>query len=394
MRCRNLALALAAAYGIEATTMSVSAGDTKGISSTAGTLASNLLGYYNSADNGVLPQPYYWWESGGMWGGLIEYWHNTGDAQYNEIVASALASQAGVRDDFMGPNTQGNDDQAWWGLAAMSAAEYGLPPPSGGGPSWLILAQNVFASIHARWDTTSCNGGLKWQIFTSEPGYDYKNSIANGLFFQLGARLARFTGNADYAAMADTTFTWVQSVGLVDKDFNVYDGTDDTKGCTSLDHDQWSYNVGVFLYGSAVMSTLPGADPKWTANTNGLIGAVSTFLTDGKVLIESKCEKSNSCNTDQLSFKAYLSRWLAATAALVPSTQAQINPLLQASAAGAVASCSGGPGGDSCGAQWYTGAYDGATGVGQQLAALEVVHGLLAGGAAVPQRRMRRGFVA
>lgn len=64
----------------------------------------------------------------------------------------------------------------------MSAAEYGLPSPAGS-PSWLSLAQNIFSNMHERWDTTSCNGVLKWQIFTSEAGYDYKNSISNGLYF-------------------------------------------------------------------------------------------------------------------------------------------------------------------------------------------------------------------
>ena len=124
----------------------------------------------------------------------------------------------------------------------MSAAEYGLPSPAGA-PSWLSLAQNVLSEIRERWDTTSCHGGLKWQISSSSPGFDYKNSISNGLYFQLAARLAKSTGNPDYVTEAERVFDWVQSVGLIDDKYNVYDGTDDTKGCTSVDHDQWSYNV-------------------------------------------------------------------------------------------------------------------------------------------------------
>ncbi|ODQ76852.1 hypothetical protein LIPSTDRAFT_102095 [Lipomyces starkeyi NRRL Y-11557] len=35
-----------------------------------------------------------------------------------------------------------------------------------------------------RWDTSTCNGGLRWQIFESNSGYDYKNTISNaGLFY-------------------------------------------------------------------------------------------------------------------------------------------------------------------------------------------------------------------
>jgi mannan endo-1,6-alpha-mannosidase len=267
----------------------------------------------------------------------------------------------------------------------MSAAEYGLPSPAGA-PPWLSLAQNVFSDMHERWDMTSCNGGLKWKILTSSPGYDYKNSISNGLYFQLGARLAKFTGSPEYITEAEQVFEWVQSVGLIDKDYNVYDGTDDTKGCTSVDHDQWSYNVGVYLYGSAVMQALTN-DPKWVTRTNGLLGATSTFF-QGNVMVE-KCEQAGTCNVDQLSFKAYLSRWLAATSVLLPSTAGTITPLLQASASGAVASCQGGPNSSTCGTKWFTNIWDGTEGAGQQLAALEVVHGLLAASATAPLRVKR-----
>jgi hypothetical protein len=68
------------------------------------------------------------------------------------------------------------------------------------------LAQNVFPNMHERWYTTSCNGGLKWQIFTSEAGYDYKNSISNGLYSQLGTRLAKLTGSLEYITEAEQAF--------------------------------------------------------------------------------------------------------------------------------------------------------------------------------------------
>lgn len=47
----------------------------------------------------------------------------------------------------------------------------------------------------ARWDNTTCDGGLHWQIYPSNPnGLDY-NSVSNGGFFQVSARLARATEN-------------------------------------------------------------------------------------------------------------------------------------------------------------------------------------------------------
>jgi mannan endo-1,6-alpha-mannosidase len=123
-------------------------------------------------------------------------------------------------------------------------------------------------------------------------------------------------------------------------------------------------------------------DPKWATRTNGLLAATGTFFQNN--VMAKKCEQAGTCNVDQLSFKAYLSRWLAATSSLLPSTAGTNMPLLQASAGGAVASCAGGPGSATCGTKWFTNSRDGTQGAGQQLAALEVVHGLLVVSAAAP----------
>jgi mannan endo-1,6-alpha-mannosidase len=356
------------------------------------------MGFYNPATpGGGLPAPYYWWEAGGLLGGMLDYWHYTGDASFNAAVTQGLLSQIGAGNDFMTAQTDGNDDQGWWALAAMSAAEYGLPTPAGA-PSWLALAQNVHNEFVSRWDTTRCNGGMKWKIQANADGYHYKSSIANGVFFQLSARLAKFTQDPKYADWASKSFAWMQSVGLIDKNYNVFDGTDDSKGtgCVDVDHDQWSYNVGIFLYGSAVMQAYTG-NSTWADRTNGLLKATGTFF-DGNVMFESKCEKAGTCNVDQLSFKAYLSRWLVATSIAVPSTQGAIAPLISASAAGAAASCSGGANQQLCGSRWYTNNFDGLSGVGQQLSALQIMHGLIvsppSGIIGAKANKMARSFVA
>jgi mannan endo-1,6-alpha-mannosidase len=87
---------------------------------------------------------------------------------------------------------------------------------------------------------------------------------------------------------------------------------------------------------------------------------------------EQACEDINTCDTDQLSFKAYTSRWLAATTQLAPFTASTIQPLLKSSAMAAAQQCSG-PN-NECGFKWTQGAkWDGTTGVGQQMSALEVI---------------------
>ena len=77
------------------------------IKGAAGTVAYKLMTYYtgnqtgNEANVGLLPKPYYWWEAGAMWGGMVDYWHYTGDTTYNDVVAQAILSQASPTKDFM-----------------------------------------------------------------------------------------------------------------------------------------------------------------------------------------------------------------------------------------------------------------------------------------------------
>src|SRR5579862_4316870 len=95
----------------------------------------------------------------------------------------------------------------------MTAAERGFPNPPGSSPQWLALAQGVFNSQALRWDTQTCGGGLRWQIFPFNNGYDYKNSISNGCLFHLASRLARYTGNSTYMTYAQRSYDWMTSIG-------------------------------------------------------------------------------------------------------------------------------------------------------------------------------------
>lgn len=102
---------------------------------------------------GVLSGPgpehndYVWWEAGALWGTMIDYWKYTGDSTYNDIVQASLLSQAGPDRNYMEPNVTafiGNDDQSFWSLSAMLAAESNFQNPPETDPQWLALAQAVF----------------------------------------------------------------------------------------------------------------------------------------------------------------------------------------------------------------------------------------------------------
>lgn len=251
---------------------------------------------------------------------------------------------------------------AFWAFGAMSAEEYGWPEPPEPYPTWLVVCDNVFNDFVGRWDLASatCGGGLKWQIFESSAGYYYKNSISNGGFFQLAARLWRHTGNSTYYKWAEEIWTWSMTIGLisnVDGKYAVFDGADETLNCTSLDHTQWSYNTAIYLHGAAVLANTTTQSTNWTARTIGLLNGAATFLSPFQnatdVMYEQQCELTWDCNVDQYSFKAYLSRWLAQTSILVPLSSAGIRQVLRTSAAAAAETCIGGINNITCGARWY-----------------------------------------
>ena len=70
-------------------------------------MAKDVLSYYHGSDPGqipgLFPQHYQWWESGAVWGSLIDYWDYTGDAQYVALVQQALLSQLGPKRYYMPP---------------------------------------------------------------------------------------------------------------------------------------------------------------------------------------------------------------------------------------------------------------------------------------------------
>lgn len=363
------------------------------IRNASASLAYNLLSWYQNNQSttaevavGTLPAPLYWWEAGAVWGGMIDYWAYTNDTSYVLTVQQALLAQVGPDNNYMPPAyypSLGNDDQAFWALAVLSAIEYEFPVPEGNSSTvWLDLAEAVFNTQWPRWDTTSCGGGLKWQIFQSNAGWDYKNSISNGGFFQIAARLVHYTGNATYLDWAEKTWDWMEAVGLIDARYNVFDGTNDLLNCSELDHTLWTYNPSMLLYGSAMLYNYTNGSQLWENRTTGLLAnCANNFFTPysnaTNIMYEPSCEPQGNCNADQFSFKAYLARWMAKSSIVAPYITSAIRTLLEISAQAAAQVCTSGTDGTACGQKWYVGGYDGSFGVGQQLSALETVQALL-----------------
>lgn len=325
---------------------------------------------------------------------MLDYYHYTRDSSYNDVIVQALLHPTNLAPtfDYMPrehAKEEGNDDLFFWGSAAMTAAERNFPQPNDTAPPWIDIAANVFNQLVSRWDEGNCSGGLRWQIYADNPnGLTYKNSITNGGFFQLAARLARATGNDTYLDWAQRAWDWSTRVGLIDAQFyHVYDGVDSKDQCSTVNRVSFSYLSGVYIYGAAVMANHTDK-PEWADIASKLVdGAGWFFLSDDgvkNVMYEAACENIDKCNYDMITFKGYLSRFMWQSAALLPALRPRVDELLLPSARAAAASCTGGESGHECGMKWTTGAFDGKPGLGPQMCALETIQGLLARDAPLP----------
>lgn len=227
------------------------------IKNAAAIAALNTMAKYTGNQTGHIPGklPGEWAMGGMLFDTMIQYWYFTGDSSNNPAVSQGMYAQRGEQEDYFPANWSswmGNDDQMQWGLAAMTAAELEFPQESSM-PSWVTLAENVFNDMVPRWDNKTCGGGLRWQIYPYQSGYSIKSSASNGEFFQLAARLARYTNNQSYADWAERIWDWsTKSLLLNTNKWNLGDSLDATMDCSRGDA-QWTYNYGAYISGAAYM---------------------------------------------------------------------------------------------------------------------------------------------
>lgn len=346
----------------------------------AALIQDGVLDYYEGTRYGgavgMFVYPYYWWQAGHAFGALIDTWYLCGNDTYEQLIHDALMHQTGEGNDYMPKNqtmTEGNDDQGFWGLTVMAAAERNFTAPQDG-PDWLALTQAVYNTMWERWDMEHCGGGLRWQIFTWNSGYNYKNTISTACLFNLAGRLARFTRNDTYVETAQTAYDWLVDIGfIVDSNgmARVYDGADIAENCTDIVHIEWTYNVGIMIGGAAYLYNFT-EEQYWLDVTAHLVEGAKVFFRDG-IMYERACQDGDNCNNDQRFFKGVFARCLGLTALLVPDLYDDIMPLLDTSASAAAQSCVGGIDGHTCGLNWEYDGWDGYYGLGEQVSALETI---------------------
>ncbi|KAI0393740.1 family 76 glycoside hydrolase [Xylariaceae sp. FL0594] len=370
--------------------LEVNLDDQDSIKKAAALVAEDLLTFYHGDEPGwvpgILPGPppdgdYYWWQGGAMWGALLDYRHVTGDKKYDDIISEALLFQVGPDRDFMPPNwtaSMGNDDQAFWAFASLLAAETGFTDPPQDQPQWLALAQAVFneqTHIDRRASGGNCDWGLRWQVYSTNNGYDYINTVANACYFNIGSRLARYTENSTYAELAEKTWDLMWRLGYISKDYDVYDGAH-LPDCKSINVAQFSYNAGMIMQGCAYMYNVTNGNSTWKERLDGMTKSIKTnFFPDG-IAFEPACEPA-VCNSDMESYRGYLHRWMANSVQLAPYLYDDVMPVLKSSAAAGVKQCTGGENGRMCGFHWKSGQYDGLQGASLQMNVLGALSALI-----------------
>lgn len=341
-------------------------------------MAKDLLRFINGSSPYLLPKhteaDYQPGDSGNIWDTILEYGHVTGDNQYRDNASAALLSQRGLHNDFLpdssnltsesGPAMQSN-----WALAAMTAAERGVPNSKGSkDPRWIDLAQNTFEFQMRFFDEdaaakngSTCGGGLRLAYLPDGEvtPYDWKPSDPDGALFNLAARLHRFTGNATYADAATRIWDWMVNVGYLDpKMYNISSGefaSNDCKGDPKYDY-QLSRTNALFLLGAAHMYNATSSNgnsnsTEWQHRVTGLqTYAWKAFLKDS-VVYEAWCEMYEPCD-EYIAFKGVFVRDYAQAAQVAPFIADKVVPVLQSTAMAVVRRCTLGSSGRECGFFW------------------------------------------
>ncbi|KAI0200898.1 family 76 glycoside hydrolase [Astrocystis sublimbata] len=388
--------------------LEVNLDDQESIKAAAALVAEDMLTFYHGDEPGwvpgILPGPppdgdYYWWQGGAMWGALLDYRHTMGVKKYDDLIKTAMLFQVGDDKDYMPANwsaSMGNDDQAFWAFSGLLAAETGFTDPPKEEPQWLALAQAVFneqTHIDRRVEGGNCDWGLRWQVYRTNNGFDYINTIANACYFNMGARLRRYTGNETYGDLAEKTWDLLTRLNYINDEYDVYDGAHIPDDCKSINKAQFSYNAAMLLQGAAFMYNATEGNKTWEDRAKGMANGIKrVFFAQKGVAYEPSCEPSmGGCNTDMKMYRGFMHRWMANSIQLAPFLYDMLMPTLKTSAAAGVKQCTGGDNGRMCGFHWTSGKYDGDMSVSLQMNVLGALTALIMPGAEPPLTNMTGG---
>ncbi|KAL5115884.1 hypothetical protein ACEQ8H_006200 [Pleosporales sp. CAS-2024a] len=108
MRCTQFAGAALLMLASNAAAIALNTTSQASLTAAAKQYAQGLMALYQGGapgtaqqNVGIWPGPYYWWEGGAAWGGMIEYTMFTGDEAFTQTLQQALTANYGPANDFI-----------------------------------------------------------------------------------------------------------------------------------------------------------------------------------------------------------------------------------------------------------------------------------------------------
>jgi predicted alpha-1,6-mannanase (GH76 family) len=195
-----------------------------------------------------------WWNSANALTTTLNFTLLSQDTTYLGLIHHAFDS----RDDSASISTNFVDDEGWWALAWIGAAE--LDESDGERRAReLARAAYIFRDMEQYWDST-CGGGVWWQ----KSPRSYKNAVANELFMAVAAKLYQHTRNPIYLSAARSEYRWVfEQSRLYERGHLIVDGIrDGTCGnpVPTVNRGTWTYNQGVILGALVALHEAPGSE--------------------------------------------------------------------------------------------------------------------------------------
>ncbi|KAI5859844.1 glycoside hydrolase family 76 protein [Durotheca rogersii] len=248
-----------------------------------------------------------WWQSGVALYTLVNYMILTGERDYLpqalntvEIQRQPLPWWPDGGGEF---RADSSDDTGWWALALVSLYELT------GDSQYLEIAKLDEEYMYWYWNTTTCRGGLIWDIRTRT----YHNAISNELYLELTAKLHNLIpGDSVYLERSLQEWDWFSRSGMINGENLINDGLTRDDACVNNGDSIWTYNQGVILGGLVELWRATG-DVSYLETAQRTANAVlaSESLVRNGTLTEDPCRTIEECEPNGTAFKGIFVRELA-----------------------------------------------------------------------------------
>lgn len=213
-------------------------------------------------------------------------------------------------------------------------------------------------------------------------------AVSNGYFFNLAARLARYTGSQNYIDSAEKTWEWLELSGVLDnKTYSVYDGVS-TDDCGKIIKSEFTLANSVLALGAANLYNITKDDKQktWQARLGNLTARATDRFFSKSILTETACESANTCSVDMDLMKGMFALHYGQAMQLAPFlANDNTTDLFQSSAVAAARQCRFGANGQICGLNWLSGKGEAkSANAMSQISALNVVNSLMSSKAVAP----------